>query len=124
MFLKVFTQDNLIYMNRTQNVHPGFPSENTTQRNIQPCIIFLSEKIFFENFARREGLKTFSVVQCTDNLLTSLTYPAQALSLTNRRAEPATGQGMRVLIGQGEQKGRSGRGTQPMRGKVDGSSKS
>ena len=83
-----------------------------------------AKKIFFDKFARREGLKTFSVGQCTDNLLTSLTFPAQGLALTNMRADPATGQGMRVLIGQGEQKGRSGRGTQPMRGKVDGSSKS
>ena len=81
-----------------------------------------AKKIFFENFAKREGLKTFSVGQCADNLFTPLTFPAQALSLTNRRAEAATGQGMRVLIGQGEQKGRSWRGAQPMEGQVDGSS--
>ena len=52
-----------------------------------------AKKIFFENFAKREGLRINSAGQCAGKktLMTSQNFSAQTRTLTNGRAEPATG---------------------------------
>ena len=82
-----------------------------------------AKKIFFETYMERGQKLTNSVGQCTQTLsMTSLfTLFAQETSAANRRADnihckdsPATGQGWREVIGQGETERGGGRGAQPM----------